>query len=107
MNTKEFLWHAKRGHGECILELLKENRFNYLKQVNRIVLNNYAFLNNNEYRSFYAYELASHYNMDNIYIKLLIEKIKKTSLENSYMFTYLIDTLYFFLKKKDLNYEKC
>ena len=44
MNTKEFLWHAKkRGHGECILELLKENRFNYLKQVNRIVLNNYAF----------------------------------------------------------------
>ena len=105
MNAKEFLWHAKRGHGECILELLKENRFNYLKQVNRIVLNNYAFLNNNEYRSFYAYELASHYNMDNIYIKLLIEKIKKTSLENSYMFTYLIDTLYFFLKKKDLNYE--
>ena len=40
MNAKEFLWHAKRGHGECILELLKENRFNYLKQVNRIVLNN-------------------------------------------------------------------
>ena len=47
MNAKEFLWHAKRGHGECILELLKENRFNYLKQVNRIVMSIDLFMHMN------------------------------------------------------------
>lgn len=105
MNSKEFLWHAKRGHGECISILKSSDIFLYKQQVKRIVLNNYAFLKRNEYRSAYAFELACFYD-DNIYFaEAIFRKLNRIAL-NDYDFIYLVDNLYFFIKNIKNNYEK-
>lgn len=107
MNLDEFLWHAKRGHGECILALKKENPIYYKNIVKKVFLNNYAFLINDEYRSAFACELISFYNADNFFLSLLWNKIKRTKIEDYYNFDYLINNLYFILKRnKKINYEK-
>ncbi len=105
MEANRFFWHSKRGHGESIIELQNENIEEKFKVVKQIVLNNYAFLNQNESRSAYAYKLASFYNMNDYFIQLLLKKIKRTKLEDQYSFSYLVDTLYFFLKKEKNKYK--
>ena len=106
MNPEEFLWHAKRGHGECLIEMKQGNILNYKDIVKKVFLNNYAFLAEDEYRSSYAYELVRFYNDDKYFLNLLWSKIKRTKLENYYTFNYLINNLYFLLKRnKNYNYE--
>ena len=63
MTEEMFLWHAKRGHGECFFAL-KEDAEKYRHCVKKILLTNYAFLLEDEYRSFYACELIKPYNDD-------------------------------------------
>lgn len=99
MTKNEFFYHAKRGHGECVLELKHNNILNYENIVKRVFLNNYAFLINDEYRSSYSCELVSFYNNDKYFLSLLWNKIKRTQLENFYSFDYLINNLYFLLKR--------
>lgn len=107
MSNNEFLWHAKRGHGECILEMKKGNNTYHLKAVKKIFLNNYAFLLEDEYRSSYSCELVSFYNNDKYFLSLLWDKIKRTKIEDYYTFDYLVNNLYFILKRnKNHNYEK-
>lgn len=103
MNSKQFLWHAKRGHGECVKELERGFLKEHLNSVKKIVLSNYAFLRFQEFRSSFAYQLASYYENDEYYIDLLIKKMKRIELEDDYTFSYLVDTLYFFLKNKKKN----
>ncbi len=106
MNLDEFLWHAKRGHGECILEMKQGNAAFYKDIVKKVFLNNYAFLSNDEYRSSYTCELVGFYNDDKYFLNLLWNKIKRTNLEDYYTFDYLINNLYFLLSKnKECNYE--
>ena len=50
MNLDEFLWHAKRGHGECLLAMKQGNVSYYKDVVKKVFLNNYAFLITDEYR---------------------------------------------------------
>lgn len=107
MNLDEFLWHAKRGHGECILEMKQGNVSKYKDVVKKVFLNNFAFLIEDEYRSSYACELVGFYNNDKYFLNLLWNKIMRTKLEDYYTFDYLINNLYFLLRKnKDCNYEK-
>lgn len=107
MDLKEFLWHAKSGHGECIFMLKKGNALDYKTIVKRIFLNNYAFLLDDEYRSAYACELVNFYHDDQYFLSLLWNKIRRTHMEDFYSFDYLINNLYFLLKRIDLlNYEK-
>ncbi len=106
MNLNEFLWHAKRGHGECLL-VLKESNISYYKNcVKKVFLNNYAFLEKDEYRSSYACELVAFYNDDEYFLNLLWNKIKRTNFENYFTFDYLINNLYFIIEKnKKHNFE--
>ena len=107
MNLDEFLWHAKRGHGECLLAMKQGNVSYYKDVVKKVFLNNYAFLITDEYRSSYACELVSFYHNDKYFLNLLWEKIKRTKLENYYIFDYLINNLYFILKRNAVyNYKK-
>ena len=107
MDLNEFLWHAKRGHGECLLTLQKGDVSYYKDVVRKVFLNNYAFLKNDEYRSAYACELVRFYNDDVSFLKLLWNKIVRTKLEDHYQFDYLINNLYFILERNEkLNYEK-
>ena len=106
MILNEFLWHAKRGHGECILEMQQGNISKYKKIVKKVFLNNYAFLYEEEYRSAYTCELVRFYNDDKHFLNLLWNKIKKTKLEYYYTFDYLINNLFFILKRNvDCNYK--
>lgn len=106
MNSDEFLWHAKRGHGECVLVLKNEDISKYKKVVNKVFLNNYAFLLNDEYRSSYSCELVSFYHDDEYFLRVLWSKIRRTKLENYYLFDYLINNLFFMLSKsKNYSYE--
>lgn len=106
MNINDFIWHAKRGHGECILELEKSHNLNAYKNiVKKIVLNNYAFLKYDEFRSAYACELASFYNDDIYFIELILKKINRTSIEEFHTFEYLLNNLYFLLKGKKISYD--
>lgn len=100
MKESAFLWHAKRGHGESIIELKNENLNENFDAVKQIILNNYAFLKRNEYRSSYAYELASYYKRNEYFTELLLNKLKETKLEDDYTYVYLTDTLYFFSKNE-------
>ena len=70
MNLDEFLWHAKRGHGECFLVMEEGDISKYKEIVKKILLNNYAFLINDEYRSSYACELVSYYREDNYFLDI-------------------------------------
>lgn len=107
MNLEEFLWHAKRGHGECLLVMKRENIMNYKDVVKKIFLNNYAFLINDEYRSSYSCELVGFYHDDRYFLNLLWNKIVITKLSNCYTFDYLLNNLYFILSRNmDCNYEK-
>lgn len=107
MNLDEFLWHAKRGHGDCILEMKQGNTLYYKDIVKKVFLNNYAFLINDEYRSSYTCELVSFYNDDKYFLNLLWGKIKRTELEDYYTFDYLINNLYFLLIRNiECNYDK-
>ena len=107
MNLDEFLWHAKRGHGECILEMKQGNISYYKDIVKKAFLNNYAFLIDDEYRSSYTCELVGFYNDDKYFLNLLWDKIKRIELEDYYTFDYLINNLYFLLmRNKECNYEK-
>ncbi|MDY3948273.1 MAG: hypothetical protein SOZ04_02850 [Bacilli bacterium] len=106
MNLDEFLWHAKRGHGECILEMKKGNISNFKDIIKKVFLNNYAFLINDEYRSAYVCELVGFYNDDKYFLDILWKKIIRTKLINYYTFDYLINNLYFILLRNvDCNYE--
>lgn len=67
MNLDEFLWHAKRGHSDCILEMQKGNISYYKDMVKKVFLNNYAFLIDDEYRSSYVCELVSFYNFNIVF----------------------------------------
>lgn len=49
MNLNKFLWHRKRGYGECLLVMRQGNILIYKDVVKKIFLNNYAFLNYDEY----------------------------------------------------------
>ena len=71
MNLDEFLWHAKRGHGECLLAMKQGNVSYYKDVVKKVFLNNYAFLITDEYRSSYACELVSFYHNDKYFLNLL------------------------------------
>ena len=107
MNLDEFLWHAKRGHGECILEMKQGNISYYKDIVKKAFLNNYAFLIDDEYRSSYTCELVGFYNDDKYFLNLLWDKIKRIELEDYYTFDYLINNLYFLLMRNtECNYEK-
>ena len=107
MDLGEFLWHAKRGHGECLLIMQKGNISYYKDIVKKVFLNNFAFLRNDEYRSSYACELVGFYNEDKFFLNLLWNKISRTKLEDYYTFDYLINNLYFILKRNvTFNYEK-
>lgn len=107
MDLNEFLWHAKRGHGDCIIEMKQGNILAYKDIVKKVFLNNYAFLIDDEYRSSYACELISYYNEDEYFLNLLWNKIKRTKLEDYYTFDYLINNLYFLLIRNiESNYEK-
>lgn len=99
MNGNEFLWHAKRGHGECLIAVKSEDVTQYKNGVKKVFLNNYAFLKNDEYRSSYACELVSFYKDDLFFVKLLWNKLIRTSLEDNYTFDYLVNNLYFILKR--------
>lgn len=99
MDVNDFLWHAKRGHGECILAMKQEDISLYKEIVKKIFLNNYAFLINDEYRSSYACELISFYNDDKYFLNLLWKKIEITNLDDYYTYDYLINNLYFILNK--------
>ena len=106
MNLDEFVWHAKRGHGECILEMKKGNISNFKDIIKKVFLNNYAFLINDEYRSAYVCELVGFYNDDKYFLDILWKKIIRTKLINYYTFDYLINNLYFILLRNvDCNYE--
>ncbi len=107
MNLNDFFWHAKRGHGECLLAMQQGNISYYKSVVKKIFLNNYAFLKNDEYRSSYACELVRFYNDDKYFLNLLWNKIKRTKLEDYYSFNYLIDNLFFILERNVVfDYEK-
>ena len=71
MNLDEFLWHAKRGHGECLLAMKQGNVSYYKDVVKKVFLNNYAFLITDEYRSSYTCELVSFYHNDKYFLNLL------------------------------------
>ena len=71
MKRQLFLFHAKRGHGECISELKKGDIYQYECQVEKVFLNNYAFLKKDESRSSYAYEMIRYFHED-YYFKFLI-----------------------------------
>lgn len=107
INHNEFLWYAKRGHEECILALENNLIYNYKGAVRKVVLNNYGFLKDGEYRSSYAYQLASFYNDNSYFVNLICGKLVRTDLNDDYTFEYLVNNLYFFLKgKKYKNIEK-
>lgn len=106
MNSSEFLWHAKRGHGECVALLKSRDIVQYKNIVKKVFLNNYAFLMKDEYRSSYACELVNFYKDDLFFVKLLWNKIIKTNLKDNYTFEYLVNNLYFILKRnKSYNFE--
>ena len=104
MNLAEFKWHAIRGHGECVVELLKRETTDYSQFIQHLVLNNYAFLID-ENRESYVHKLAEFYNQNEYYIDLIIKKLSKTKLENYFTFGYLINVLYFFLKNCSCTYK--
>ncbi len=107
MDLNEFLWHAKRGHGDCILAMMQGNILYYKDIVKKVFLNNYAFLINDEYRSSFACKLISFYNEDKYFLNILWRKIKRTKFEDYYTFDYLINNLFFLLRRnKECNYEK-
>lgn len=95
MDKKEFMWHAKRGYGICIF-LIKKDKNKYFNCVKKIILNNYAFLNDNEYRSSYAYELASYYDNKFDFVNLIIKKLFRLRLSDDYTICYLLNNLFFF-----------
>lgn len=95
MDKKEFMWHAKRGHGICVF-LIKKDKNKYFNCVKKIILNNYAFLNDNEYRSSYAYELASYYDNRFDFANLIIKKLFRLRLSDDYTICYLLNNLFFF-----------
>lgn len=101
MNNKEFLWYAKRGRGECIIELKKGRIFDFKYAVKKVLLNNLAFCPEDEFRSAFACELISFFNNDCYYINLLWKKIIRTELEDFYTFDYLLYNLYFLLKRNN------
>ena len=96
--------YAMRGQGKYIV-LVKDNCDELFKQVKKIVLNNYAF-SKEEDRSCYAFRLASIYNNDKYFIDIIIDKLKRTKLEDDYTFIYLLDVLALFLFKNKLNVYK-
>ena len=107
MKRQLFLFHAKRGHGECISELKKGDIYQYECQVEKVFLNNYAFLKKDESRSSYAYEMIRYFHEDYYFIKKLWAKILRLDLNDDYMFIYLVDNLYFLLKyNKEFSLEK-
>ncbi len=105
MMTKEvFLWHAKRGHGECFFAL-KEDAEKYRCCVKKILLTNYAFLLEDEYRSFYACELIKPYNDDCFFAQLLWKKLTNTDFDDYFTVDYLLNNLYFIFKRnKKIDY---
>ena len=105
MMTKEvFLWHAKRGHGECFFAL-KEDTEKYRHCVKKILLTNYAFLLEDEYRSFYACELIKPYNDDCFFAQLLWKKLTNTDFDDYFTVDYLLNNLYFIFKRnKKIDY---
>lgn len=105
MMTKEvFLWHAKRGHGECFFAL-KEDAEKYRYCVKKILLTNYAFLLEDEYRSFYACELIKPYNDDCFFAQLLWKKLTNTDFDDYFTVDYLLNNLYFIFKRnKKIDY---
>lgn len=105
MNAQEFLWHAKRGHGECLLEMKKQDISIYKRAVKNVFLNNYAFLLNDEYRSSFACELIKFYNEDSRFLLSLWKKLLKTNLNDFYTIDYLLNNIYFILKRnKKIDY---
>ena len=107
MKRQLFLFHAKRGHGECISELKKGDIYQYECQVEKVFLNNYAFLKKDESRSSYAYEMIRYFHEDYYFIKKLWAKILRLDLNDDYMFIYLVDNLYFLLKyNMEFSWEK-
>ena len=105
MNKEGFLWHAKRGHGICFLILQNGNIEEYRTDVKKVLLNNYAFLSNGEYRSSYACALVAFYQDDSHFLNLVWTKIIRTPLSNSFDFDYLINNLFFLLlRNKSINY---
>ena len=105
MKTEEFFWHAKRGHGECLLEMTSKDISKYKRIVKNVFLNNYAFLLNDEYRSSYACELIKFYNEDLLFLSSLWKKLLRTKLNNFYTIDYLLNNVYFVLKRnKKIDY---
>ncbi len=106
MDCKTFMWHAKRGHGDCFIAI-KEEPSKFRKCVEKVFLTNYAFLLEDEYRSSFAYELMHGYNDDLYFLQKLWKKLLKTSLTNYYSLDYLVNNLYFVLKNnKAIDYTK-
>lgn len=104
MNSKQFIWHAKKGHGECIYSL-KHNIGDYKLEIKKIVLNNYSFIKNEETRSAYAYELSL-FCKDIDFVELIFDKLERIKISDDYTFVYLVDNLYFYLRNNIKNYEK-
>lgn len=98
------MWHAKRGHGECFFAL-KEDAEKYRHCVKKILLTNYAFLLEDEYRSFYACELIKPYNDDCFFAQLLWKKLINTDFDDYFTVDYLLNNLYFIFKRnKKIDY---
>ena len=97
--TKEmFLWHAKRGHGDCFFAM-NQDAAKYRPCVEKILVNNYAFLSEDEYRSFYACELIKFYNDDSFFAQLMWRKLVKANFDNYFLVDYLINNLYFIFQR--------
>ena len=104
MTSEMFLWHAKRGHGDCFFALSLDAE-KYRHCVEKILLTNYAFLIEDEYRSFYACELIKPYNNDSFFAQILWKKIINTNFNDYYTIDYLINNLYFIFKRnKKIDY---
>lgn len=104
MEKNSVFSYAIRGQGRFVLEV-KKNSNELFKAVAKIVLNNYAFLKQED-RSNYAFKIASIYQKDSYFIDAIFNKLKRTKLDDDYTFVYLLDVLLLFLLRNKLNVYK-
>ena len=99
MEKNSVFSYAIRGQGRFVLEV-KKNSNELFKAVAKIVLNNYAFLKQED-RSNYAFKIASIYQKDSYFIDAIFNKLKRTKLDDDYTFVYLLDVLLLFLLRNN------
>lgn len=97
MVKKDFMWHAKRGHGISfkIIDPAKD-----FENVEKLVLNIYI-ANGYDFRSEFVYELAKYFDKNDYFVDKMIKKLNRLSQYDSLVYDFLINNLYYFELNED------